>query len=130
MRTFVILAPLLLCACVGSWPQQSYVSLTADPDATVLAPAVSACIAEIVPPMSGIVLPVMTDTVSAVLSGDLHRVGLSEKPEGIAIGYVIAPVEKGAFIRVSSPSGICSQYFYRATDTLHIGGPQMVLRND
>jgi len=129
----VLVAPLLLAACAGSWPAQSYVSMPADSDAVVLAPALSDCIAEIVPPRSAIALPAQTQdegaAMNAVLTDDLRRNSLTERPDGIVLTYVVAPIGRDAFIRVTASQRSCAQYFYRASDNaLHVGGPQMVLR--
>jgi hypothetical protein len=129
LKALVLIAPLLLGACTGSWPAQSYVNITADPDAAVLAPAISDCIAEIVPPMSVITLPALTNAVGEVLAGDLQRNGLTQRPDGVAVAYLAAPVDAGAFIRVTAAKSSCSQYFFRASDALHVGGPQTVLKN-
>lgn len=128
MKSFVLLAPLLLAACAGSWPAQSYVSMPADRDALVLAPAVSDCIAEIVPPTSAVALPARTSAIGEVLTGDLRRNGLSTRSDGIPVRYVVAPIGADAFIRVTAEHRGCSQFFFRASDVLHAGGPQMVLK--
>jgi hypothetical protein len=129
LRIFALLAPLLLGACAGSWPAQPYVSIPADADAVILAPAVSDCIAEIVPPLAAITLLGQPNAVGEVLTTDLWRNGLTQRPDGIVVGYVVATIDTGAFIRVTAAKSSCSQYFFRAPGALHVGGPQMVLKN-
>jgi hypothetical protein len=124
----LVLAPLLLTACVGSWPAQSYVSMPAESDTLVLAPAISDCIAEIVPPTSSVALLAQSSVLDEVLIGDMQLAGLTARPDGIAVTYVVAPIGQDAFIRVTADQRTCSQFFFRSAAGLHVGGPQMVLR--
>lgn len=126
MRPVILIAPLLLAACAGSWPAGSYVQMGADTDAMVLAPAVSDCLAEVVPPKSTVSVTTKSDDLSSVLPDQLVRNGLTIRPDGVPVSYVVAPADPGEFIRVSAPHGICSQYFARVSGTLRSAGPLMV----
>ena len=124
MRPGVLLAPLLLSAC-ASWPPSSYALLSDPADVGVLAPAISDCVAEIVPDRAAVTVaagnPVLTSVLAAQMRGNLPL------RQGQPVRYVVAPFETGEFIRVSAPGGICSQYFSRVSGTLKSSGPQMVV---
>ena len=123
----ILLAPLLLAACAGSWPAKSYVRMDGDADAAVFAPAVSDCVAEIVLPKSAISLASTQDALTPVLTDELTHKGWTLRPDGQAVSYIVAPLDAGEFIRVAAPRGACSQYFSRATGTLKPAGPIMVI---
>lgn len=132
-RIILAAAPLLLTACTASWPAMPYVRLAAEADAAVLAPAVSACVGELVPPGTAISLspPPPADVLSPILTDSLTRGGMTPRSGGLAISYIAAPVGQGQFVRVvaAPPGGICSQYFARdAAGALTLDGPMMVAR--
>jgi hypothetical protein len=124
MRPVILLAPLLLAACGGHWPVAPYLRL-GDADPVIVAPAVSDCIAEIVPPKAAVVLPA-EDALTSVLTDDLKRNGIAVRADGQPVTYIIAPADTGEFIRVTAPHGICSQYLARVSGTLRPAGPLMV----
>ncbi len=122
-----LLLPLLVCACANTWPAGSYIQTGDTADVGVLVPAVSDCLANIVPGTAPVSLAPAKDAMSSVLVDELQRAGRVIQPDGQAVSYVIAPLDAGEFIRVSAPYGACSQYFSRTSGTLKAAGPIMVI---
>ena len=131
MRSVLILTVLApLCAC-ASWPTGSYVSMGADADAGVLAPAIADYVSGVVPAGSVATLaqPQGGDALSPLLMADLTRDGVHVGAGGVPVAYVVAPLDQGVLLRITAGTAIASRYYVRNTaGGLQPGGPMMVAK--
>src|SRR5208282_5237661 len=118
MRRTLRALPLLLAAC-GGWPAGSYVQSVGDADATVLAPAVADCIADILPSRQDIRLEPAGagDPIAPLLPPLLDRAGFTETADGTPVSYVAGPMDTGILLRVSADNREgANRYFVRTTN--------------
>lgn len=130
MKRRMLLGLLLLGGCSGHWPTGSYSDLSAGADSEAVVDSISECTANLVPNHALVNLHVTgIDALSLMLPEALSKQGLQQNPGGLPITYVISATDpKGAFIRVSTSDGACSQYFSRDTNgILQHAGPVMVV---
>jgi hypothetical protein len=128
MKTAILACPILLGACMSSWPSGSYVAVNQD-DAAVLAPVIANYLAGAISSGSAITIePAKSDDLIApMLAADLDREGIPRSADGHRVQYIAEPMDGGVFLRVSidgREGG--SRYFSRTNGTISPAGPMMV----
>jgi len=135
-RIAYTVALLLLNGCVSQWPRGSYNELPRAADSEAVTNSISECASYLVPNHAMVSLDSGPDALSMLMPEALSRQGLQANPAGIPLTYIVASTgtdsrareNEGAFIRVTTPRGTCSQYFTRDTNgVLQNAGPVMVV---
>jgi hypothetical protein len=125
----LLLAPLLLAACGGSWPSGTYVRSVSEADAPVLAEAVADCLSDTIPSRQDVKPAASSgDPIAPLLDPYLARVGFTVASTGLPVSYVVTPLDDGVLLRISVDNREGATRFFKrsANGVLAAAGPTTV----